>query len=44
VGLGVDSTSLTNATRLYEKAGMHVDRQYDTYEYELRQGKDLAKK
>lgn len=44
VGLGVDSTSLTNATRLYEKAGMHVDRQYDTYEYELRQGKDLAKR
>ena len=43
-GLGVDSTSLTNATHLYEKAGMHVDRQYDTYEFELREGKDLVKK
>ena len=32
VGLGVDAQSLTGATRLYEKAGMHVTRQYDTYE------------
>ena len=40
VGLGVDASSLTNATRLYEKAGMHVSQQYDTYEYELRPGKD----
>jgi GNAT superfamily N-acetyltransferase len=43
-GLGVDSTSLTNATRLYEKAGMQMDRQYDTYEFELRKGKDLSTK
>ncbi len=26
VGLGVDAQSLTGATRLYEKAGMHVTR------------------
>jgi GNAT superfamily N-acetyltransferase len=32
VGLGVDSQSLTGATRLYEKAGMRVTRRYDTYE------------
>ena len=44
VGLGVDATSLTNATRLYEKAGMHMDRQFDTYQLEIRAGKDLARK
>ncbi len=43
-GLGVDATSLTNATRLYEKAGMHVTKEYDTYEFELRAGKDLTTK
>jgi len=42
VGLGVDAQSLTGATRLYEKAGMHVDRQYATYEKELRPGEDLS--
>jgi ribosomal protein S18 acetylase RimI-like enzyme len=42
VGLGVDATNITNATRLYEKAGMHVTQQYDTYEKELRLGHDLA--
>jgi len=42
VGLGVDASSLTNATRLYEKAGMHKTRQYDTYEMELRPGKNLT--
>lgn len=41
-GLGVDATSLTNATRLYEKAGMHVQRQFDTYHLELRPGKDIT--
>jgi GNAT superfamily N-acetyltransferase len=41
--LAVDASSLTNATQLYEKAGMHVTRQYDTYEMELRPGKDIAK-
>ncbi len=42
VGLGVDSQNLTGATRLYEKAGMHVIRQYDSYEKELRPGVDLS--
>jgi len=42
VGLGVDAQSLTSATRLYEKAGMHVDRQYAIYEKELRPGEDLS--
>ncbi len=36
VGLGVDAQSLTGATRLYEKAGMRMTRQYDTYEKKLR--------
>jgi len=42
VGLSVDAASLTNATHLYEKAGMQVTKQYDTYEMELRPGKELA--
>ncbi len=42
VGLGVDAQSLTGATRLYEKAGMHVYRQYAVYERELRPGKELS--
>ncbi len=44
VGLGVDAQSLTGATRLYEKAGMHADRlhQYSCYEKELRAGKELS--
>jgi ribosomal protein S18 acetylase RimI-like enzyme len=42
VGLGVDAASLTNATRLYEKAGMHITQQYDTYEMELRSGENLS--
>lgn len=41
-GLAVDAASLTNATRLYEKAGMQVTQQFDTYEMELRPGRDLA--
>jgi mycothiol synthase len=32
VGLGVDAASKTGATRLYERAGMRVLDQYDTYE------------
>lgn len=35
VGLGVDAENLTGATRLYEKAGMRVFKQYDTYEKTL---------
>lgn len=43
VGLGVDANNLTNATQLYEKVGMRKSRQYDTYERELRAGKDLSR-
>ncbi len=42
VGLGVDSASLTGATRLYEKAGMSAIKKTDVYEKELRPGKDLS--
>lgn len=42
VVLGVDSQSLTGALRLYERAGMHVQLQYDNYELELRPGTDLS--
>ena len=42
--LGVDAQSLTGATRLYEKAGMHVERQFCFYEKELRPGTDLSTK
>jgi hypothetical protein len=41
-GLGVDSQNLTGATRLYERAGMHVALQHDTYEKELRPGVELS--
>ncbi len=41
-GLGVDAASLTGATRLYERAGMHKSRQDDTYEKILRPGIDLS--
>jgi len=42
VALDVDAESLTGATRLYERAGMHMQRQEMTYEKELRPGKDLT--
>jgi ribosomal protein S18 acetylase RimI-like enzyme len=42
VALGVDAESLTGATRLYEKAGMKVVRETNTYEIELRAGEDLS--
>ena len=35
VGLEVDSENETGATRLYERAGMHVTRRYSTYEKTL---------
>ncbi len=41
--LGVDTASLTGATRLYEKAGMHVSREIVVYEKELRPGEELGK-
>jgi ribosomal protein S18 acetylase RimI-like enzyme len=40
-GLGVDSQSLTGATRLYEKAGMRVVREGYDYELLIRDGRDL---
>jgi mycothiol synthase len=42
VGLGVDASSLTGATRLYERAGMRPIRQFDTYRKILRPGKDIS--
>ncbi len=42
-GLGVDTENLTGALRLYEQAGMVVDREYHLYEKELRPGEDLMK-
>lgn len=35
VGLGVDAESLTGATRLYERAGMHVKEHYVRYENKI---------
>jgi mycothiol synthase len=40
VALGVDSQNTTGATRLYQRAGMRVARQYDAYRKVLRPGKD----
>ena len=42
VGLGVDAGNLTGALRLYQKAGMRVHRQHNTYEKELRPGVELS--
>lgn len=42
VALTVDSQNLTGATRLYERAGMHVARTYISYEKELRAGRELS--
>ncbi|RPJ50588.1 MAG: GNAT family N-acetyltransferase [Chloroflexi bacterium] len=42
-GLGVDADSLTGATRLYERAGMYIERSYLGYELELRPGKILSR-
>jgi ribosomal protein S18 acetylase RimI-like enzyme len=36
VALAVDTQSLTGATRLYERAGMWVERLYSVYRKELR--------
>jgi mycothiol synthase len=40
VSLGVDAASQTGATRLYQKAGMHVAAEYVSYEKELRPGRE----
>ena len=41
IGLGVDAANPTGATRLYQKAGMHVASEYVIYEKELRPGREL---
>jgi ribosomal protein S18 acetylase RimI-like enzyme len=42
VGLGVDAQNLTGALRLYENAGMHVQKTFDQYEKELRPGIEIS--
>lgn len=41
-GLGVDASSLTGATRLYEKAGMKPIHQFTVSQKVLRPGRDIA--
>ena len=40
IGLGVDASNPTGATRLYQRAGMVVASEHITYEKELRPGRD----
>ncbi len=42
VALHVDATSLTGATKLYEKVGMHADDKWGTWEKLVRDGEQLA--
>ncbi len=42
IGLGVDASNPTGATRLYQGAGMYIASEFITYEKELRAGKALA--
>ncbi len=42
VGLGVDASSITGAATLYKRVGMHVDKQFDLHEKELRAGVDTT--
>jgi len=42
VSLGVDAENLTGALNLYKNAGMHVHRQFDLYEKELRPGREIS--
>jgi mycothiol synthase len=39
--MGVDAQSLTGATQLYERAGMHVERRFANFEKVLRPGRDM---
>ena len=41
VGLAVDASSPTGATRLYKRAGMRVETEYVSYEKELRAGREI---
>ncbi len=43
VGLGVDGSNLTGATRLYDRAGMHVALIFDAYEKVLRDGVEYSR-
>ena len=42
IGLGVDASNPTGATRLYQRASMHVASEFATYEKELRAGKVMT--
>jgi mycothiol synthase len=42
VSLGVDGQNLTGALSLYKRAGMHIHRQYDLYQKELRPGVEYS--
>ena len=39
IGLGVDASNPTGATRLYQRAGMYVASEFATYEKEIRPGR-----
>jgi mycothiol synthase len=41
IGLSVDASNSTGATRLYQRAGMHIVSEFVTYDKELRAGRDL---
>ncbi len=41
IGLGVDASNPTGATRLYQRAGMYIASEFVTYEKELRPGRSL---
>ncbi|MFN8401781.1 MAG: GNAT family N-acetyltransferase [Anaerolineales bacterium] len=41
IGLGVDASNKTGATRLYQRAGMHIASEFVTFEKEIRPGRDL---
>jgi mycothiol synthase len=41
IGLGVDASNPTGATRLYQRAGMHVASEFISHEKELRPGRSL---
>jgi len=42
IDLGVDAENLTGALRLYEKAGMHIHKQMDMFEKEIRPGREIS--
>jgi mycothiol synthase len=43
IGLGVDASNPTGATRLYQRAGMSVASEFVTYEKELRAGREFGR-